>query len=132
MICVHCGLCCFDFPCTIISREYAESDITNLDNFPEEAFIIKPQNTPCPHLFWKDSESQCEVHSKPWYKTTPCFDFSQIESSPKDICRIGEWILKKNKDDKRFDYELKCKTFLEPKEPDKIHEEFERRIDGSN
>lgn len=123
-------MCCFDFPVAIISREYAESDITNIDDFPEEAFIIKPQNTPCEHLFWENHESRCKVHNKPWYSSTPCYDFGQVEASSDCVCRLGEWILDKNKTDKRFDYELKCKTFVEPKKPEQVHKLFERSTDG--
>ena len=124
MICVNCGMCCFDFPVVIISREYAELDITKIDDFPEEAFIIKNGNTPCTYLKWINDKSQCEVHSKPWFKSTPCHDFGQIEESPNCVCRIGEWILEKRKTDNRFNYRLKCETFIEPKTAEELNSAF--------
>jgi hypothetical protein len=126
LICVHCGLCCYDFPVAIIAREFIDK-FELIDDFPEEAFIIKEGNTPCTYLHWKNHQSNCEVHNKPWYKNTPCFDFGQIEESPDCVCRIGEWIMKKRKKDNRFDYELKCKTFIKPKSPNELHEIFSKR-----
>ena len=35
----------------------------------------------------------CAVHDKPWYPDTPCFEYGQIEQSPDDVCRMGEYIL---------------------------------------
>lgn len=127
MICVNCGLCCYDYPVGIIKKEFINFNVKTTSDFPEEAIDIKLGNTPCPHIFWKDHKSQCAVHDKPWYKQTPCFDFGQIEESPDCVCRIGEWIMEKRKTDSRFDYELKCKTFVEPKSPERIHEEFTKR-----
>ena len=31
----------------------------------------------------------CAVHNEEWYKETPCFKYTQIESSIDTFCRIG-------------------------------------------
>ena len=122
---MNCGLCCFDYVVIIISPKYSESNITNINDFPEEAYTIKQGNYPCPHLFWEGDKSQCKIHSKIWYKETPCFDFGQIESSPKDICRLGEYVRKKWKEgDIRYNYRFKCETFVEPDTPEEIINAF--------
>ena len=132
MICVHCGLCCYDYPVGIIKKEFKDLDIKSTDQFPEEAFDVKPGNTPCEHLYWENHESRCAIHDKPWYQETPCFAFGQIEESPDCICRIGEWIMEKRKTDKRFDYELKCEQFVYPKGPDELNEEFKNSREKKN
>lgn len=124
MICVHCGLCCYDYPVGIIKKKFADYNAKSVEDFPEEAFDIKRGNTPCPHMYWEGEFSRCAVHDKPWYHETPCFAFGQIEESPNNVCRIGEWILEKRKTDKRFNYKLICETFINPKKPEEIVNAF--------
>jgi hypothetical protein len=50
----------------------------------------------CPHLRGdKPGEYSCAVHDRPWYPETPCFSHGQIERSPDDPCRMGDYILRK-------------------------------------
>jgi hypothetical protein len=126
VICVHCGLCCYDFPVAIVAPKYIDFKGEDANDLPEEAFIIKQGNTPCEYLYWEDDFSRCAVHNKPWYPSTPCFDFSQIESSPNNICRYGEWILEKRKTDKRFNYRILCDNFVAPKSPEEVINAFRK------
>ena len=93
MRCLNCGLCCIQFDVVIVNPKYASEGIV-FEELPEYGLIIKPGNSPCPHLYWEGDESRCMVHNYTWYKRTPCYDFSQIESSPKDFCRLGEYSIK--------------------------------------
>ena len=53
--------------------------------------------TPCKHLQGsKIGEYSCALHSKKWYKKTPCFSHGQIERG-NTPCRLGEYILKQGK-----------------------------------
>ena len=47
----------------------------------------------CPHLEQVDGKSNCKIHHFKIYKKTPCFDFTQIESTPACNCRMGDYIL---------------------------------------
>ena len=127
MICVNCGLCCYDYVVVIVKKEYINEDIDNMNLHPDgmDALTIKSSNTPCPYLFWINRKSRCKVHGKRWYKHTPCFDFGQIEES-NTVCRLGEYVLKKRKEDKRYDYEHLCKTFIPPKDAEGLDETFGR------
>ena len=52
----------------------------------------------CQHLRGdKPGEFSCAVHGKKWYKKTPCFSHGQIEQSKDAVCRMGEYLLKKEK-----------------------------------
>ena len=125
MICVHCGLCCYDYMVVIVAPSHIDFDGKNANDIGEEdGFIAKHSNTPCPHLEWEGDYSRCAIHDKPWYPSTPCFQFGQIESDPKCVCRIGEWILEKRKTDNRFNYRLKCETFIEPKTAEELNSAF--------
>ena len=54
----------------------------------------------CPHLRGdKPGEFSCSVHDKSWYPETPCFSHGQIERSPDEVCRMGEYLLKLEKKD---------------------------------
>ena len=49
----------------------------------------------CPHLRGdKPGEYSCAVHDREWYPETPCFQHGQMEQSPDDSCRVGEYLLK--------------------------------------
>ena len=124
MKCVHCGLCCYDYPVIIIAPSHINFKGKDANKLPQEAFIIKEGNTPCPHLQWDGDFSKCAVHDRPWYHTTPCFAFGQIEENPNNVCRIGEWILNKRKKDPRFNYRLKCEQFVKPKTAEELTSAF--------
>jgi hypothetical protein len=52
--------------------------------------------TPCKHLVGEESgKYSCIIHDKEWYKDTPCFSHGQMESSPDNVCRLGDYILNK-------------------------------------
>ena len=54
------------------------------------------KGVPCPHLKGdKPGSYKCAVHSRRWYRRTPCYDYGQIEESPDDPCRMGKFILDK-------------------------------------
>ncbi len=119
MICVHCGLCCYDFPVVIIQNKFIDFEGEDANDLPQEAFAIKSGNTPCPYLEWEGDNSKCAVHDKPWYPTTPCYDFGQIEDHPDTICRLGAHVKKKIAEgDTRYNYRFKCESFVEPKTPE--------------
>lgn len=121
VICIHCGACCYDFPVVIIQNKFKDLKVEDANDLPQEAFVIKSGNTPCPYLKWDEDKSRCEVHNKPWYPSTPCFDFGQVESDSNTICRLGEYIRKKWKEgDIRFNYRFKCETFVEPSTPQEL------------
>ena len=89
MICLRCGYCCHNLFVPIVDDP--ERKIT------EDNIIIHKGNGPCKHLEGdRPGEYSCKIHSKSWYKETPCFQHSQIESSPSDECRMGRYILDKN------------------------------------
>jgi hypothetical protein len=53
------------------------------------------KGVPCKHLRGdKPGEYSCTVHDKPWYKGSPCDEFTQIESSLNGVCCMGQFIMK--------------------------------------
>lgn len=58
----------------------------------KNSLMHKPGGQWCPHLVFNESKASCAIHDKPFYKRTPCFEFTQIEASPNDDCRIGAGI----------------------------------------
>lgn len=86
MICNHCGYCCIYYDAMIVNDP-------NL-GITEENIIHKPSGVVCKHLSGATpGEYRCSIHDFDWFKSTPCHDFGQIENSPDDLCRIGEYIL---------------------------------------
>lgn len=64
-----------------------------------ENIVVKRTGERCRHLRGdKPGEFSCAVHDRKWYKKSPCFSHGQIERSPDDVCRTGEWMLKKIKE----------------------------------
>jgi len=94
MICLRCGYCCIAYDVIIISPEFVQPKI-NFDN-PEisHKLIHKKCGEICPHLRWEENKAVCSIHHYEWYKDTPCFRHEQIESSPKSLCRLGEYFQK--------------------------------------
>jgi hypothetical protein len=65
----------------------------------EDNLIGHLGNGPCKHLLGDTpGEYSCALHDYPWYKKTPCYSHGQIEQSPNCNCRLGEFILKKIKE----------------------------------
>lgn len=61
--------------------------------------MVKPSGIPCPHLERKDGIFHCTIHNKEWYYLTPCWEYTQIESSKNTPCRMGAYFLQgKNRD----------------------------------
>jgi len=89
MICLRCGYCCHKHMVMIVD------DPTK--GLSEDNIIDHIGDGPCKHLEGsKPGEYSCKVHSKSWYKKTPCFSHGQIESSPDNECRMGRYILDNN------------------------------------
>ena len=82
MICLRCGYCCHKYLVVIVKDPNKPLDETNL--------IVHHGDGN------KPGEYSCSVHSKEWYKETPCYAFTQIESSPNEECRMGRYVLDNN------------------------------------
>ena len=60
----------------------------------EENLIARTGKSRCKHLRGdKPGQYQCVIHSKKWYRKTPCFAHRQIERNVNDECRMGKFIL---------------------------------------
>lgn len=54
----------------------------------------KGDGKPCKHLTGnKPGSYKCNIHHYPWFKKTPCAEFTQIETRNLP-CRVGEYHLK--------------------------------------
>lgn len=93
MKCLHCGYCCIKYLVPIVKPEKVneEVDLENIDNL-----TIKESDVVCPHLEKVADKYHCKIHHYKWYKYTPCFQFTQIESNKNDLCRIGKYLKQKN------------------------------------
>jgi len=88
MNCLRCGYCCIEYNVAIVDKPEL--------GLREDNVKVKPGGVRCQHLTGDTpGEYSCAIHNEPWYKQTPCFDFGQIEASPKDNCRMGAYLLKK-------------------------------------
>lgn len=86
MKCLRCGYCCIEYMVMIVDKPEL--------GLVESNVKFKPSGVRCPHLQGdKPGEHSCAIHDQPWYNQTPCADFGQIESSPEDACRMGEYLL---------------------------------------
>ena len=95
MICLRCGYCCIKYDVVIIHPKYIHEPIDVLDKSVMEKFMIKRGGKWCPHLEEINKHTfSCKVHDKPWFKNTPCFDYSQIEQAELDKCRMGIYVNK--------------------------------------
>ena len=89
MKCLHCGHCCINYDVVIVNDPKK--------GIVEGNLIHKPTGVRCKHLVGKKpGEYSCAVHNEPWYKETPCFDFTQVEKNTTDACRIGAFLLKQD------------------------------------
>lgn len=92
MRCLRCGHCCQSSLVTIVVDPARGVELDNLK-------AINTSEERCPHLRGSvPGEYSCAVHDEPWYPETPCWAHGQIERSPDDPCRMGEWILKRHKE----------------------------------
>ena len=93
MVCRRCSYCCHRYIVVIVDDPKK--------GIKEDNLICHEGNgTPCKHLIGnKPGEYSCAIHDKKWYKKTPCFAHGQIEHSPNDVCRMGEYILKQSKEE---------------------------------
>ena len=89
MICLRCGYCCHRYMVVIVDDPDKGIKKDNL--------ISHDGNGPCKHLEGtKPGEYFCKVHSKKWYKETPCYSHGQIEKNVDCNCRLGEYIINNN------------------------------------
>ncbi len=86
MICLRCGYCCHRYPVMIVDDP---------DNpISEDNIVAHKGNGPCKHLEGdKRGKYSCKVHSKSWYKETPCFSYGQVEGSIDSECRLGRYFM---------------------------------------
>ena len=86
MKCLRCGYCCIEYDVIIVNKP--ELGIT------EQNLKYKKSGQRCQHLLGeKPGEYSCAVHDYPWYKDTPCAQFTQVEVNKDTPCRMGEYIL---------------------------------------
>ena len=89
MICLRCGYCCHKFMVMIVDDPSK--------GIAHENIICHEGNGPCKHLEGNSPGNySCKIHSKRWYKKTPCYTHGQIESSPLSECRMGRFIIDKH------------------------------------
>ena len=92
MKCLRCGHCCKTCLIVIIKPVYIKEDLI-VDELPQEAFFgLNGTNGSCPYLTWDGDEANCKIHNYKWYKDTPCFAYTQIESSNEEECRTGSYM----------------------------------------
>lgn len=98
MICLNCGHCCIRFNVMIVKKESLYKKCKILEGFSESDFKMREDGEICEHLDRKENIFICTIHDYPWYKQTPCFQFTQIENNNKDFCRIGNWYFTEGKE----------------------------------
>lgn len=60
----------------------------------ESNVIFKTSDVACKHLLGSEpGKFACAVHSKRWYRRTPCFSHGQIEANKTRECRMGRYVL---------------------------------------
>jgi len=90
MICLRCGYCCKNLAVVIVKDPALG---IREDNLIPHNFDGKKE--PCPHLIEKsDGTYECKIHNEPWFKETPCYQYTQIEQGNQP-CRIGKRMLRK-------------------------------------
>ncbi len=88
MKCLRCGYCCKRLLVTIVDDP--EKGIV------EDNLICYEGDGQCKHLLGDSPGNySCALHDKSWYKYTPCFDYTQIEQSKDNECRVGRYIMDK-------------------------------------
>lgn len=86
MQCKRCGYCCIKYSVVIIK---------DLSKGPVEGnAMVKMTADRCPHLSGRvPGKMSCKAHDRPWFKKSPCGQFTQIEAK-ESPCRMGEYIMK--------------------------------------
>lgn len=98
MICLRCGYCCKTSMVVVVDNPML--------GIHEDNVSLNDGHKPCQHLKGTNPGNYvCAIHHYPWYKETPCFDYGQIEMSPTDKCRTGEYMLLMAKKDKEQNHE---------------------------
>jgi hypothetical protein len=88
MICLRCGYCCTRYMVVIVDNP--EKGIAE-DNLIGHNTKGKPG--PCKHLLGnKIGGYACALHEKPYYKDTPCYSHTQVETGNEE-CRLGRYII---------------------------------------
>ena len=88
MKCLRCGYCCVEYDVVIVDDPEIGPEAENLK--------YKPSGTRCQHLRGDAiGQYSCAIHDYPWYEETPCYGHGQVEQSPDDPCRIGEYMMRK-------------------------------------
>ena len=81
MICLRSGYCCINYDVMIVD------DLSK--GIIKDNIVHKSSGVECKHLKFNGLEAECLAHNEDWYKETPCFEFTQIESKNTN-CRVGE------------------------------------------
>ncbi len=90
MKCLRSGYCCINYDVVIVTDPKL--------GIVEGNAAHKPAGEPCPHLIGsKPGKYSCAIHAYPWYKQTPCYEFTQIEQTINSPCRMGEYVLNHEK-----------------------------------
>jgi len=91
MKCLRCGRCCF-YNVVVIRPERVKEDL-NLGTLSEDDILLLDGSTTCPFLIWEGDQAVCKIHGHPWFKDTPCGQFTQeIEKSESSPCRTGTYM----------------------------------------
>ena len=86
MRCLRCGYCCTCYSVIVV-------DDPEKGPVPGNVVLHEGMGR-CAHLLGDEPGSlSCAVHSRPWYRETPCAAHGQIERSPRDKCRMGVYVL---------------------------------------
>jgi hypothetical protein len=90
--CLNCAHCCYWFNVAIVRKECID-EIKSEEDINEKTVIIKEHKQFCEHLKYNEETNKftCSIHHYPWFKFTPCHQFTQIEEHDNSPCRIGEW-----------------------------------------
>jgi len=98
MVCLKCGYCCIKLSVVIVDKP--ELGITENNLIGHNTKIGEYQR--CPHLEGiKSGEYKCKIHDYEWYKETPCFSHTQIEIDESVLCRMGVYVMKNDKKEKK-------------------------------
>lgn len=93
MICLRCGYCCVEYMVILPDGQY------------------KPSGVECPNLDWdEEGKARCTIYGQSFFiayetvkwEDTPCGQYSQIEATPQDKCRMGAHLLGQGKNGKIF------------------------------
>ena len=96
MICLRCGYCCISYDVIVIKVDCIDQ---KSDDWNEDSCFFKESGVMCPHLRFNGDKAICNVHSKSWFKLTPCYAYGQIEGSKLSECRVGMAVRDKKIDD---------------------------------